>query len=162
MHGRRACAAAVVALALGLSMAACSASGPPSIVGKQTLRIGVKEDQPGLGLRLPDGRFAGFYVDVALYVAAKLDVRPDHITFVPVTSALGKRHWETARSIWYSRPIRSPRASDEGHLRRAVLRGPSRHHGPRHDTAIRSVTTSRESGYARSQAPTPGSVSRSS
>jgi glutamate transport system substrate-binding protein len=77
----------VVALALGLSMAACSASGPPSIVGKQTLRIGVKADQPGLGLRLPDGRFAGFDVDVARFVAAKLDVRPDHITFVPVTSA---------------------------------------------------------------------------
>ena len=85
--GGRAGAAAVVAFALGLSMAACSASGPPSIVGKQTLRIGVKADQPGLGLRLPDGRFAGFDVDVARYVAAKLGVRPDHITFVPVTSA---------------------------------------------------------------------------
>jgi glutamate transport system substrate-binding protein len=87
MAGGRAGAAAVVALALALSMAACSASGPPSIVGKQTLRIGVKADQPGLGLRLPDGRFAGFDVDVARYVAAKLGVRPDHITFVPVTSA---------------------------------------------------------------------------
>jgi glutamate transport system substrate-binding protein len=87
MQGARAGAAAVVALALGLSMAACSASGPPSIVGKQTLRIGVKADQPGLGLRLPDGRFAGFDVDVARYVAAKLGVRPDHITFVQVTSA---------------------------------------------------------------------------
>jgi len=86
-HGRAAAAAVVVALALGLSTAACSAGGPPSIVGKQTLRIGVKADQPGLGLRLPDGRFAGFDVDVARYVAAKLGVRPDHITFVPVTSA---------------------------------------------------------------------------
>jgi glutamate transport system substrate-binding protein len=76
---------AVVALAL--SLAACSAAGPASIVGQQTLRIGVKADQPGLGLRLPDGRFAGFDVDVARYVAAKLGVRPDHITFVPVTSA---------------------------------------------------------------------------
>jgi glutamate transport system substrate-binding protein len=85
--GRRSGAAAVMAFALSLSLAACSASGPPSIVGKQTLRIGVKADQPGLGLRLPDGRFAGFDVDVALYVAAKLGVRPDHITFVPVTSA---------------------------------------------------------------------------
>ena len=80
-------AAVVVTLALGLSTAACSASGPPSIAGKQTLRIGVKADQPGLGLRLPDGGFAGFDVDVARYVAAKLGVRPDHITFVPVTSA---------------------------------------------------------------------------
>jgi glutamate transport system substrate-binding protein len=87
VDGRRAVMAAVVALTLGLSVASCSASGPPSIVGKQTLRIGVKADQPGLGLQLPDGKFAGFDVDVALYVAAKLGVRPDHITFVPVTSA---------------------------------------------------------------------------
>ncbi len=83
----RARAAAVVALALGVSTAACSAGGPPSIVGKQTLRIGVKADQPGLGLRLAGGRFVGFDVDVARYVAAKLGVGPDHITFVPVTSA---------------------------------------------------------------------------
>ena len=78
---------AVVALALGLSLTACSAVGPASIVGQQTLRIGVKADQPGLGQRLPGGRFAGFDVDVARYVAARLGVHPDHITFVPVTSA---------------------------------------------------------------------------
>jgi glutamate transport system substrate-binding protein len=83
----RAGAAAVLALALSLATAACSASGPSSIVGKQTLRIGVKTDQPGLGLRLPDGQLTGFDVDVARYVAARLGVRPDHITFVPVTSA---------------------------------------------------------------------------
>jgi glutamate transport system substrate-binding protein len=83
----RARAAATVILALGLSVAACSAGGPPSVAGKQTLRIGVKADQPGLGLRLADGRFAGFDVDVATYVAAKLGIQPDHITFVPVTSA---------------------------------------------------------------------------
>lgn len=83
----RAWVPAAVALALGLSLAACSATGPASIVGQQTLRIGVKADQPGLGLKLPDGSFAGFDVDVARYVAAKLGVRPDHITFVPVTSA---------------------------------------------------------------------------
>jgi glutamate transport system substrate-binding protein len=80
-------AAAAVVLALGLPTAACSAGGSPSIVGTQTLRIGVKADQPGLGLRLADGRFAGFDVDVATYVAARLGVQPDHITFVPVTSA---------------------------------------------------------------------------
>jgi len=77
----------VAALALGLSLTACSATGPASIVGRQTLRIGVKADQPGLGLQLPDGKFVGFDVDVARYVAAKLGVQPDHITFVPVTSA---------------------------------------------------------------------------
>jgi glutamate transport system substrate-binding protein len=83
----RARAAAAVVLALALSPAACSSGGPTSVAGKQTLRIGVKTDQPGLGLRLADGRFAGFDVDVARYVAAKLGVQPDHITFVPVTSA---------------------------------------------------------------------------
>jgi len=83
----RAGAAAAAILALSLSTAACSAGGRASIVGKQTLRIGVKADQPGLGLRLPDGQFAGFDVDVARYVGAKLGVGPDHITFVPVTSA---------------------------------------------------------------------------
>jgi len=83
----RARAALAVVLVLGLPVAACSAGGPPSIVGKQTLRIGVKADQPGLGLRLADGRFTGFDVDVATYVAAKLGVQPDRITFVPVTSA---------------------------------------------------------------------------
>ena len=78
-------AAALLVLAISLP-SACSAGGPPSIVGKQSLRIGVKADQPGLGLRLPNGRFVGFDVDVARYVAAKLGVSPDHITFVPVTS----------------------------------------------------------------------------
>jgi glutamate transport system substrate-binding protein len=82
-----ACCAAVAALGVGLATAACSPGGPPSIIGKQSLRIGVKADQPGLGLRLADGRFAGFDVDVARYIAARLGVQPDHITFVPVTSA---------------------------------------------------------------------------
>jgi glutamate transport system substrate-binding protein len=83
----RASATVAVILVLGLSMAACSAGGPPSVVGKHTLRVGVKSDQPGLGLRLTDGRFVGFDVDVAKYVAAKLGVSADNITFVPVTSA---------------------------------------------------------------------------
>ena len=91
MKRRRAAAggwvSAVVALALGLSLAACSATGPASVVGRQTLRIGVKANQPGLGQQLPDGRFVGFDVDVARYIAAQLGVRPDQITFVPVTSA---------------------------------------------------------------------------
>jgi glutamate transport system substrate-binding protein len=84
-------AAVAVAVTLALSSAACAAGGPSSIVGKQTLRIGVKADQPGLGLRLPDGRFAGFDVDVARYVAAKLGIRPALVTFVPVTSAIREK-----------------------------------------------------------------------
>ncbi|OCF85543.1 glutamate ABC transporter substrate-binding protein [Nocardia brasiliensis] len=45
------------------------------------LTIGIKFDQPGLGLRNKDGSFTGFDVEVAEYVANKLGVRPDGIDF---------------------------------------------------------------------------------
>ncbi|MGW4843132.1 glutamate ABC transporter substrate-binding protein [Nocardia brasiliensis] len=45
------------------------------------LTIGIKFDQPGIGLRNRDGSFSGFDVEVAKYVANKLGVRPDGITF---------------------------------------------------------------------------------
>ncbi|MEV6768422.1 glutamate ABC transporter substrate-binding protein [Nocardia sp. NPDC051030] len=45
------------------------------------LTIGIKYDQPGLGLRNKDGSFSGFDVDVAKYVADKLGVKPENITF---------------------------------------------------------------------------------
>ncbi len=45
------------------------------------LTVGIKFDQPGLGLRNPDGTFSGFDVEVAKYVAGKLGVQPDGITF---------------------------------------------------------------------------------
>lgn len=51
------------------------------------LTIGIKFDQPGLGLRNRDGSFSGFDVDVATYVAGKLGVSPDKITFKEAPSA---------------------------------------------------------------------------
>ncbi|WUH99826.1 glutamate ABC transporter substrate-binding protein [Spirillospora sp. NBC_00431] len=57
-----------------------------SIVGKRTLRIGVKADQPRLGLRMPDGAIKGFDVDVATYIAGGLGVYGDDITWVGLTS----------------------------------------------------------------------------
>ncbi|TMR11571.1 glutamate ABC transporter substrate-binding protein [Nonomuraea turkmeniaca] len=51
------------------------------------LVIGVKADQPGLGLRTPDGAFAGFDVEVAKYVAKELGVDPANITFKETVSA---------------------------------------------------------------------------
>ena len=135
----RAGAAAVLALAICLP-SACSAGGPPSIVGEQSLRIGVKADQPGLGLRAPDGRFAGFDVDVARYVAAKLGIRPDHITFVPVTSATRETALENGSvdmvfATYSITPERETKVSFGGpyyvaHQDTAVRRG---------DTAIRNV-----------------------
>ncbi|MBF6329598.1 glutamate ABC transporter substrate-binding protein [Nocardia transvalensis] len=43
------------------------------------LTVGIKYDQPGLGLRNKDGSFSGFDVDVATYVAGKLGVKPENI-----------------------------------------------------------------------------------
>ena len=135
----RAGAAALLALAICLP-SACSAGGPPSIVGEQSLRIGVKADQPGLGLRRPDGRFAGFDVDVARYVAAKLGIRPDHITFVPVTSATRETALENGSvdmvfATYSITPERETKVTFGGpyyvaHQDTAVRRG---------DTAIRNV-----------------------
>ncbi|MBF6225506.1 glutamate ABC transporter substrate-binding protein [Nocardia abscessus] len=45
------------------------------------LTVGIKFDQPGLGLRNKDGSYSGFDVEVAKYVAGKLGVQPDQITF---------------------------------------------------------------------------------
>ncbi|MGW6377350.1 glutamate ABC transporter substrate-binding protein [Rhodococcus sp. NPDC055112] len=51
------------------------------------LTVGIKFDQPGLGLRNPDGTFTGFDVDVATYVADKLGVPASGITFKESPSA---------------------------------------------------------------------------
>jgi glutamate transport system substrate-binding protein len=62
------------------------ADAPPSITGRDSLIIGVKDDQPGLSQRTGDGTFEGFDVDVATYVAGRLDVAPENLTFRPVAS----------------------------------------------------------------------------
>ncbi len=41
--------------------------------------VGTKFDQPGLGMRNPDGTMSGFDVDVATYVAQELGYGPDKI-----------------------------------------------------------------------------------
>ncbi|MBF6165824.1 glutamate ABC transporter substrate-binding protein [Streptomyces gardneri] len=45
------------------------------------LTVGIKFDQPGLGLRNKDGSYSGFDVEVAKYVAGKLGVAPESITW---------------------------------------------------------------------------------
>ncbi|MEO5833840.1 MAG: glutamate ABC transporter substrate-binding protein [Nakamurella sp.] len=52
-----------------------------------SLKIGIKFDQPGLGLQNPDGSFTGFDVDVAKYVAKELGVPESGITFVQTKSS---------------------------------------------------------------------------
>nr|WP_312871870.1 glutamate ABC transporter substrate-binding protein [Amycolatopsis acididurans] len=80
--------AVVVLLLLGLT--ACSHPAPGTLAGKSdngTLTIGIRFDQPGLAEHTLDGRFVGFDVDVAEYVARKLGVKPENITWRETTSA---------------------------------------------------------------------------
>jgi glutamate transport system substrate-binding protein len=62
---------AALLVAAGVSLATSCAAGT-SILDKDSLVVGVKPDQPGLGVKGANGRFSGFDVDVASYVARKL------------------------------------------------------------------------------------------
>jgi glutamate transport system substrate-binding protein len=91
MKLRKVTAASAAVLALALSATACGGddnkdSGSGSSGGGK-IKVGIKFDQPGLGLKQPDGSFAGFDVDVATYVAKQLGYKPDQIQFVETKSA---------------------------------------------------------------------------
>ncbi|MBY6540994.1 glutamate ABC transporter substrate-binding protein [Rhodococcus sp. BP-349] len=80
----------VAALALAFAATACGgdeATSASSSAESGKLTVGIKFDQPGLGLRTPDGSFSGFDVEVAKYVAGKLGVTPENITFKESPSA---------------------------------------------------------------------------
>ncbi|MFI9510257.1 glutamate ABC transporter substrate-binding protein [Nocardia sp. NPDC052566] len=81
--------AAALALAAATT-AACGGGESKSALdhakdGKLT--VGIKFDQPGLGLRNKDGSFSGFDVEVAKYVGNKLGVKTENITFKESPSA---------------------------------------------------------------------------
>jgi glutamate transport system substrate-binding protein len=65
--------ALVAALALvAVAAAGCGAGGQESIVDKDDLVIAVRPDLPSVGFRKADGKFEGYDVDVARYVAGRL------------------------------------------------------------------------------------------
>ncbi|WP_329613562.1 glutamate ABC transporter substrate-binding protein [Streptomyces brevispora] len=91
MQLRKVTAASAAVLALALTATACGsddkkddASGSS---GGKKISIGIKIDQPGLGLKTPDGKFTGFDVDVATYVAKELGYDAKDITFKETKSA---------------------------------------------------------------------------
>ncbi|MGI5490215.1 glutamate ABC transporter substrate-binding protein [Microtetraspora malaysiensis] len=65
------------------TVSACASSAPDSIVGKKTLVIGVKPDQPQLGVKLGEGKYEGFEVSVADYIARKLGATDIRYTDAP-------------------------------------------------------------------------------
>ncbi|MDL4771431.1 MULTISPECIES: glutamate ABC transporter substrate-binding protein [Thermomonosporaceae] len=95
MRARRYTAAIGAAVALSLALTACGSdaekTNAKSVVQKakddKKLTIGIKFDQPSLGLKKPDGTFEGFDVDTARYIAKDLGVPESGITFKETTSA---------------------------------------------------------------------------
>ena len=85
--------AAVAAAALALSMAGC---GSGSSTNLQALKIGIKFDQPGLGLKEGD-KYTGLDVDVATYIAGKLGTTADKITWIQAPSAQRETLIETGQ-----------------------------------------------------------------
>ncbi|MCL6735182.1 glutamate ABC transporter substrate-binding protein [Streptomyces neyagawaensis] len=91
---KRLISVALTSVIVVLSVGACGNGGDDtgsSVVDRaakdKKLVIGVKADQPGLGLRTPDGSFTGFDIDVAKYVAKELGVDQKDITFKEAVSA---------------------------------------------------------------------------
>jgi glutamate transport system substrate-binding protein len=85
---RIAVAVLVVAAVAGLAALVVYRPGQhekSSIAGKGSLVIGVDDNQPGLGARAtPGSRLDGFDVDVATYIAGRLGVSADDVTFKPI------------------------------------------------------------------------------
>jgi glutamate transport system substrate-binding protein len=92
MNVRRLAAMAVLS-ALAVAATACGGGNKSyaSVVDKASdakkLTIGVKFDQPGLGLKNPDGSMSGFDIDVAKYIAKNLGVDEGNITWKETVSA---------------------------------------------------------------------------
>jgi len=78
MKLRKVTVTAAAALVLSLTAAGCgsgdgdTSSGSTASSGGKKITIGIKFDQPGIGLKTPDGKYTGFDVDVATYVAKEL------------------------------------------------------------------------------------------
>jgi len=68
-----------------------SVSGSPTfdaIKSSGKVRIGVKQDQPGLGFKdAATGEYSGFDIEVAQWIAASLGLSKDKIEFKPIPSA---------------------------------------------------------------------------
>ncbi|MCX5340379.1 glutamate ABC transporter substrate-binding protein [Streptomyces atratus] len=91
MQLRKVTAASAAVLALALTATACGSdnkdSGSNGSGGGKKITIGIKIDQPGIGLKTPDGKYTGFDVDVATYVAKELGYDAKDIVFKETKSA---------------------------------------------------------------------------
>jgi glutamate transport system substrate-binding protein len=85
MHISKKIFAAAAGSALALTMASCGGGGAGSTTG-DTINIGIKYDQPGLGQKVGED-YQGLDVDVAKYVAKELGFEGDKVIFKETPSA---------------------------------------------------------------------------
>lgn len=85
MKLRKASLAAATGLALSMTLTACGGSGEAD--GGDKIAIGIKFDQPGVGLKTKDSKYTGFDVDVATYVAKELGYDAEDIVWKQSPSA---------------------------------------------------------------------------
>jgi glutamate transport system substrate-binding protein len=87
--------AVTLVLAFAITFVVVIVSGPPTVEdlrreagldGKQQLLVGVKDDQPGVAFRHPDGSWTGFDIDIAYLIAEDLDFRRSEVKFVAIES----------------------------------------------------------------------------
>lgn len=90
MRANRVAAAAAAVLIAVAGLAGCGLGGTEEggVADKDSLVIGVKEDQPALGVKRADGTYEGFDVDVALYIAGRLGVPKSRVTFRTTNSSV--------------------------------------------------------------------------
>jgi glutamate transport system substrate-binding protein len=87
---------AVLVVALVVVTSVAVVTGPPSegellkrakMTGKHELLVGVKDDQPGVGLRNKvTGEYSGFDVDIAYLIAGDLGFRRSEVRFLSIES----------------------------------------------------------------------------
>ncbi|MBL8930221.1 MAG: glutamate ABC transporter substrate-binding protein [Kineosporiaceae bacterium] len=93
---RLAALSACAALAVGLAACGGSDSSTGDSASGAGLKVGIKFDQPGLGLK-QGSEYKGLDVDVATYVAGKLGTPADKITWVQAPSAQRESLIETGQ-----------------------------------------------------------------
>ncbi|MFJ2740167.1 glutamate ABC transporter substrate-binding protein [Streptomyces sp. NPDC087440] len=86
MKLRKVSTAVVAVASLSLAVSACGGESSGGKDGDKIV-IGIKYDQPGMGLKTQDGKFTGFDVDVARYVAKELGYTEDKIEFKQAPTA---------------------------------------------------------------------------
>jgi glutamate transport system substrate-binding protein len=87
--------AVALVLAFAITFVVVVMSGPPTVADlrteagldkKQQLLIGVKDDQPGVAFRNPDGSWTGFDIDIAYMIAEDLSFRRTEVRFLAIES----------------------------------------------------------------------------